>query len=181
MFLLSSLLVGVLAGFALRGDLRRLERLRVRYWPLVVAALALQLALFTILSVPGWLVPPLYVLSDLLALAWVGLNIRIAGMPLVGLGSLSNLVAILANGGRMPVDLALLARARGPAVARGVATGRDAANSVALNPHTKLALLTDRIPMPPPITWVGVYSVGDVLIWIGVAWLVAAAMRPVRM
>src|SRR6476469_3914039 len=87
--------VGVLRG----GALRNFAGLDLRWIPLVVASFALQLLLFTpFLHRPliAVAVEPLYILSMGMAAAWVALNWRIPGMPLIALGLLSNLIAIVA-------------------------------------------------------------------------------------
>jgi hypothetical protein len=148
---------------------------------LIFLALVIQVAIFTNWSPePPAFVPILYVFSDLIALVWLGRNIRIAGIPCVALGSVSNLAAILANAGRMPVDGALLTRARGTAAEAAVASGHSATNSVIATGQTRLSWLTDRFLLPPPFPFPTVFSVGDLLIGLGVAWLIAAGMRPPR-
>ncbi|TMD09582.1 MAG: hypothetical protein E6J01_01475 [Chloroflexi bacterium] len=178
MSLLSAIPVGVLAGFLLGGRLSHLERLRLRWWALIVSALAIQVVVFTAVApVPSGAIPFLYLLSNGLACAWLVRNIRVAGVPCISLGSLSNLAAIALNGGRMPVDQTLLTRSRGAAFALGVAQGRTQTNSVITDAHTRLVWLTDRFLLPPPFPFPVVFSAGDVLIAIGVAWLIAAGMR----
>ena len=178
MSLLSAIPVGLLIGRLLGGRVRNLERLALHWWPLILAALAIQLVIFTsVVPVPDQAIPIFYVLSNGLAFAWLVRNIRIAGIPCVTLGSLGNLAAIVANGGRMPVDGTLLARSRGSAFANAVAHGQTASNAVIADAHTRLIWLTDRFLLPPPFPLPVVFSLGDVLIGIGVAWLIAAGMR----
>ena len=178
MSLLSAIPVGVLAGFLLGGRLSNLERLRLRWWALVVSALAIQVAIFTALvPLPSRAIPFLYLLSNSLACAWLMRNIRVGGVPCIGVGSLSNLAAITLNGGRMPVDRALLVRSRGAAFAQAVAAGQTPTNSVIADAHTRLIWLTDQFLLPPPFPFPVVFSAGDVLIAIGVAWLITAGMR----
>ena len=88
-----------------------------------------------------------------------------------------NLVAIATNGGRMPVDAALLTQTRGPAFAQAVAQHRVATNAVIADSATRLSWLTDRFVLPPPLPSPVVFSIGDLLIGAGVVWLVAAGMR----
>jgi Family of unknown function (DUF5317) len=178
MFLLIAILLGFAAGLIFGGRPGNLARLHLRWPGLVFVALAIQLVIFTSWSpVPPALVPILYILSDLIALVWLGRNIRIGGIPCVALGSVSNLAAILANGGRMPVDAALLTRARGAATAAAVASGHSATNSVIATGQTRLLWLTDRFLLSPPFPFPTVFSVGDLLIGVGVGWLIAAGMR----
>jgi hypothetical protein len=181
MFLLIAIVVGFAAGFIFGGRPRNLLRLHLRWPGLIFLALVIQVAIFTTwLPVPMSLLPFLYVLSNVIALVWLGRNVRIQGIPCVTLGGLSNLAAILANGGRMPVDAVLLSRARGAAAAAAIALGQSPSNSVLATDQTRLLWLTDRFLLASPFPFPTVFSVGDVLIGVGVAWLIAAGMRPPR-
>jgi Family of unknown function (DUF5317) len=109
--------------------------------------------------------------SYALLLALLVRNARLLGMPLVALGLLSNLVAILANGGLMPVRPSALAAAHLSYSAHN--------NSIeVVRPH--LAALVDRWAVPNWIPLGNVYSIGDVLIAIGVFLAIVAAMRAPR-
>ncbi|HEX9095968.1 MAG TPA: DUF5317 domain-containing protein [Candidatus Dormibacteraeota bacterium] len=179
MFLLIAILVGLAAGLIFGGRPGHLAGLHLRWPGLIFLALVMQVAIFTSwLPVPPSLVPILYVLSDVIALVWLGRNIRIDGIACVALGSVSNLAAILANGGRMPVDGILLAQARGAAAETAVALGHSATNSVIATGQMRLPWLTDRFLLAPPFPFPTVLSIGDLLIGAGVAWLIAAGMRP---
>jgi hypothetical protein len=178
MFLLIAILIGLAAGLALGGRPRNLVRLLLRWPLLILVALVIQLAIFTSwVPVPRTLLPGLYILSNANALVWLGRNIRIQGVPCVGLGAVSNLAAIVANGGRMPVDGALLARARGAAAETAVALGQSPTNSVLSSGQTRLPWLTDRFLLAPPFPFPAVFSIGDLLIGLGVAWVIVAGMR----
>ena len=178
MFLLVAIIAGFAVGLIRGGRPANLVRLQLRWPGLIFLALVIQVAIFTSwLPVPRSLLPWLYVVSNVIALVWLGRNIRLQGIPCVALGAVSNLAAILANGGRMPVDDAMLARARGAAAATAVALGQSPSNSVLATSQTRLLWLTDRFLLPPPIPFSTVFSLGDVLIGLGVAWLIAAGMR----
>jgi hypothetical protein len=179
MFLLIAILLGLGTGLMVGGRPGHLARLHLRWPGLIFLALVMQVLIFTSwLPVPRSLLPFLYVLSNVIALTWLGRNIRVAGVPCVAIGAASNLAAILANGGRMPVDGTLLARARGAAAEAAIASGQSASNSVLTTGQTHLLGLTDRFLLPPPFPFPTVFSIGDLLIGLGVAWLIAAGMRP---
>ena len=181
MSLLSAVAIGLLIGLITGGRLANLAALRIRWWALVVVGLVIQLLIFTpVLPVPHSWLRPAYVLSDLLALVFVLANVRITGMPAVALGSASNLVAIVANGGSMPVDAHLLSVARGATYARAVAAGQEPTNSVIAGPQTRLGWLTDRILIPPPFPLSTVLSIGDFLIAAGIVWVIVAGMDRVK-
>jgi hypothetical protein len=178
MFLLIALLVGFAAGLTSGGRPANLRQVHLRWPVLIFVALVIQVAIFTSwLPVPRPLLPFLYILSNVIALVWLGRNIRIQGIPCVALGAVSNLAAIVANGGRMPVEGALLVRARGAAAETAVALGQSPTNSVLSSSQTRLPWLTDQFLLAPPFPFPTVFSVGDLLIGLGVAWVIAAGMR----
>ncbi len=166
MFLLIAILLGVAAGMVMGGRPHNLVRVPLRWNGLIFLALSIQVLSSTDrLPIPSSLVPSVYVLSNLIALIWLGRNIRVQGIPCAMLGSVSNLAAIVANGGRMPVDGGLLLGALPPN--RVLATGQ-----------TRLTWLSDRFLLPPPFPFPTVFSIGDLLIGLGIAWLMVAGMRP---
>ena len=112
---------------------------------------------------------PVYVASTALVLAVVLRNLRLPGLALVAAGALSNMLAIVANGGYMPASAAALAFL-GKAVNPGYSN-----SAVVASPA--LAPLTDIFALPPFVPFANVFSIGDVLISIGIAVVIAGAMR----
>src|SRR5262245_669866 len=111
MFILYALVIAVPLGFLLGGKAAGLAELRIR-WPwAITAGLVTQLVLFSspLVYVVGDWGPFVYVASTSVVVAAIAVNRRITGMPIVALGALSNLVAIVANGGYMPADLGAMA------------------------------------------------------------------------
>jgi hypothetical protein len=171
MFILYAVLAGLIVGLVTGGSAGRLGDLRFSWAPLVAGGMALQVLLF---STPlgdglGAWAPVVYVISNLAVLAAVWRNLAIPGLPLVLIGGASNLVAILANGGSMPVSPDAL-MALGRAAPTGYANSRPVAD-VLLGP------LTDIFPMPAWLPLANIFSIGDVLIAVGAAIAVAAAMH----
>jgi hypothetical protein len=171
MFILYAVLAGLIVGLVTGGSAGRLGDLRFSWAPLVAGGMALQVLLF---STPlgddlGAAAPAVYVVSNLAVLAAVWRNLAIPGLPLVLLGGASNLVAILANGGYMPVSPDALV-ALGRAAPAGYANSR-LIDGVLLGP------LTDIFPMPAWIPLANIFSIGDVLIGLGAAIAVATAMH----
>lgn len=173
MFMLWAIPAGIIAGLALGGRFDNLSRLRFRWGALALAGLLVQVLLFTPAgeALAGGLLPLLYVGSTLVVFAAVVRNLRLPGMPLVALGAVSNLAAILANGGSMPASEAALVAAGLPTVDHG--------NSVVVE-NPALEPLTDIFAIPAGVPFANVFSVGDVLIAVGIAWLIAATMRESR-
>jgi Family of unknown function (DUF5317) len=165
---------GLLVGFLLGGRIDGLARLRFRWAWLALAGLAAQVFLFS--GSVDWLIgsagPVLYVGSTVLVLAVVVGNLRIPGLWLVALGAVSNLAAILANGGYMPSTPEAYAAA-------GLEADASFSNSILVS-HPRLAPLTDIFAIPEAWPMSNVFSVGDVLICLGVAATIALAMRSAR-
>jgi len=171
MFMLWAIPAGILAGLAGRGRIGALSDFRFRWGGLAVAGLLVQVVLFTQTGndLAGGSGPALYVLSTLAVFVAVVRNLRVPGMAIVALGSLSNLAAISANGGAMPADPAALATAGldGP----GAHTNSVVVANPALQP------LTDIFAIPASWPLANVFSVGDVLIGEGIVVVIALAMR----
>ena len=109
----------------------------------------------------GRLRPAVYIASNLAVLAAVWRNLAIPGLPLVLVGGPANLLAIVANGGYMPVSPDALA-AMGRLPSEGYSNSR-LVDGVVLGP------LTDLFAMPAWVPAANVFSVGDVLIGVGAA------------
>jgi hypothetical protein len=154
-----------------RGRLGALAELQLRRPWLVLAAIAIQIGIISV--VPGdvgALGEPLHMLSYLLLGAFAWSNRRIAGVPIVALGGFLNVLAITVNGGVMPADPDALAAA-GKTVEAG-----EFINSKAVT-DPKLGFLGDIIATPGSLPVSNVYSVGDVLILLGAFVLLHFACR----
>jgi hypothetical protein len=171
MFILYALPIGVLAGLVAGGRLGGLEGVRIRWSWLALAGLLIQVLLFfaPVAERVGSMGTPIYLGSSLLVLAVVLRNIRLTGLSLVALGALANLAAITANGGQMPASAAAMA-------ALGKTINAGYSNSV-LTERPALGPLTDIFALPAGLPFANVFSVGDLLIGVGVAWAIAAAMQ----
>ena len=162
---------GLILGFVARGSLDGLFSLGFRWGPLAIAGLLVQLVLFTPFgdALAGNLGPAIYIASTVAVLVAVARNWRLTGMPIVAVGSLSNLVAITANGGFMPASQEALEIA-------GFAGPGDHTNSVVLA-DPAFRPLTDIFALPAGVPLANVFSVGDVLIGVGILVVIVAAMR----
>lgn len=171
MIILIAIPIGIVAGLLARGSLGNLAGFRFQWGWVAVAGLVIQIALFTPTgdAITGSAGPAIYVASTAVVFLAVLRNIRLPGMPIVALGSLSNLAAIIANGGSMPADPAALATA-------GFIDAGSHTNSVVLE-NPALQILTDIFAVPAGIPLANVYSIGDVLIGIGIVVLIATLMR----
>ena len=167
--IVAAVVVGLLVG----GSLRNFERLRVHWWMLAFAGLALQLApVPRIADVPMWAIGAgMLAASYVLLLTFLTVNRWIPGAGLMAVGLVLNLAVVAFNGG-MPVAAGAIDRAGGSAAV--LADGGSAKHHL-MNDSDVLTPLGDVIPIPPPIGVV--LSVGDVLLYLGIGWFVVQVMR----
>ena len=152
------------------GRPSRIASLRLRGLWLFFLAFGIQVVAFPFAFLP-WTTGEdaakvLWLVSYCCLLAAAVLNRRIVGAQVVALGMGLNLVAILANGGRMPATPGAME-----------AAGLDFAvkhNSVAAA-EPDLPWLVDRFAAPEWVPLTNVFSVGDVVIALGALALVFAA------
>jgi hypothetical protein len=169
-FILYAIPIGIGVGYLLGGHLEDLAGLRLRWVPLALIGLAVQIAIFSepLGSIVGDAAPAIYVASTVAVLAAVLRNLHIPGIALIGIGASCNLAAIVANGGYMPADPAALGSVGGP--------GAGPSNSVVVA-EPALQPLTDLFALPTWMPFANVFSIGDVFIGIGIAATIALAMR----
>jgi Family of unknown function (DUF5317) len=169
-FILYAIPIGLVSGWLLGGRLEGIAGVRFRLAPLAVVALAVQVVLFSPLAdgLPSDAGRVIYVASTVVVFAVVLANLRLTGVPVIVIGAAANLAAIIANGGAMPASSSALAEFGGEI---GPHT-----NSVALA-HPVLEPLTDVFATPTWLPFANIFSIGDVLIGVGVAVALAASMR----
>ena len=169
------LVLPVAAGIALAllagGDLRRLADLQFRGIALFYVAIGIQVLAFPFPFLP-WhtgdgVGRALWLVSYALLVAAAFVNRGIAGVPIIAVGMLSNVAAVLANGGHMPVL---------PSALRAAHRSFHVHFNSAANASPHLAWLVDRWAVPHWLHVGNVFSVGDVVIAIGAALLVWSAM-----
>lgn len=160
----------VLASVPLaRGRLGALADLPLRMPALALAAIGLQILVISV--IPGGdqaIHTTLHLASYALLGAFAVANRRIVGVPVVALGGLSNFVAIAANGGVMPTHPDAV-----EAVASTAAEG-EFINSRVIE-DARLQFLGDVFATPTSLPLHNVFSIGDVILLIGVFVLVHAA------
>ena len=165
------LALAVFAGILAGGSLRFLERIRVHWWGLAPVALVLQSMPISVGSADrAGLAAATLVVSYVLLLAVVAVNRRVPGAALMATGLMMNLAVVALNGG-MPVSRDAV-RAAG---ADGVIVIEDGAKHHLMTSADVLQPLADVIPVPAPFGVV--LSIGDVLLYGGMAWWCFAVTR----
>ena len=146
------------------GRLSALAAVRFRQMWLLVAALALQVLIISVIpTAPAVILAALHIGTYLLAACFLMANRSIPGLLIVGVGAAMNLLAIAANRGVMPASRAALERA-----AMLEEMPRTFTNSAAVS-RPELGFLGDIFAVPDALPFANVFSVGDVFIVLGVA------------
>jgi hypothetical protein len=173
--LLYSIAAGLLLGRLAGGRIGNLEHVRFAWWPLALAGLAVQLALFAgpVAQHVGSEGPVIYVASTLVVLVALLRNLALPGLAIIAIGAVLNLIPVIANGGAMPSApeawLALNGVAALPV--------SHFSNSVLIGPDTLFPFLGDVFVWPRPLPLANVFSIGDAIIAVGGVVFLVAAMR----
>jgi hypothetical protein len=173
-FILYAIAIGLLLGSLVGGRWSALGSIPFRWAPLILLGFVTQIVLFSdaVAERVGAAGPPLYIVSTLMVGAAVVRNLRIPGMPLIVLGAASNVAAILANGGFMPAAPEALA-------SLGKSAPTIYSNS-AVVAQPAFEFLTDRFALPRWLPFANVFSVGDILLGVGVVMLIVISMSRAR-
>jgi hypothetical protein len=145
------------------GRLGALVELRLRHLWAVYAALGLAVLAVGLPGLPDGLRSLLLVAAYPVGAVFLAANWRVPGMLLTALGAALNLLAIAANGGVMPASPAALATA-------GLAVDEAGFQNSAVLADPRLAFLGDVFAVPASWPLSNVFSVGDVLIAVGLGW-----------
>lgn len=170
MLIVVAAVLGVLAVRLTGRPLSRLAKLRFTAVWLVPLALAVQVVTISFTPPGPEVVYRVIHLATYVALgAFVWLNRRIPWLWLVALGGACNMAAISANGGVMPASPDALRRA-------GLSESDGFTNSDVVD-DPRLAALGDVFATPEWLPLANVFSVGDVLLVVGLALLVLRACQ----
>lgn len=144
------------------GRLARLATIPLRRRWTILAALAIQVVIISVIprTLPGEVAAAVHLASYALTLVFIVANWRVPGIAVLVAGGLANLVAIGANGGVMPASQRALE-----------ISGRVAPEDAFMNSRPQdgahLLILGDIFALPAGIPLANVFSVGDVLLVVG--------------
>ncbi|NLD73898.1 MAG: DUF5317 domain-containing protein [Chloroflexi bacterium] len=185
MILLVALIVALLAALIRGGRISALGEVRFRAGWLAIVALAIQAVVIYLPHHTGtgpWSLGALFLAGSYVALvAVVVLNRHTPGMLLIGAGLAMNYLAMASNGGYMPIAPDALEQAGlGHLALAGEVGSRILATKDILLPReqTLLWVLSDILVIPDTLPISSVFSVGDVVVALGVCWFFQRAMAP---
>jgi hypothetical protein len=167
--------LAIALGYVFGGRVRRLEKLRLRWWWFAVAGFAIQFVPLPEGEAGRDLLVRTAVLaiSYTLLLAFGAANLRLPGMILVVVGLAANFLVIAVNGG-MPVSEGALRTSDQPELIELLRESGSDKHHL-LTEEDRLTFLADVIGIPSPVAQA--ISVGDVFVYVGLVLLIVAAMR----
>ncbi len=182
-YMIVPVLLALLVGFLRGGHVRNLANMSIHHaWiPLVMFFLQFIIVLFPqgqsalFLGFRPWVLITTYTLL----IAFLYVNRGLPGMKLILLGAMLNMAVILANGGYMPVTSEALERSGHLDLVvvhgeHGYVLGSK--DIVLAEEQTRLQFLSDVVGIPETFPVSATFSVGDIFIMAGAAWLIYRMM-----
>jgi hypothetical protein len=174
MILVVAVALGLAAGFLkAKRSKEPYQPIELKYfWLVLVAAIPQFLAFFiagTRDRIPDQWIPIILIATQIILLVFVWMNRTVPGIWIMGLGLLMNLAVISLNGGWMPITPETLTRLGAPANSWQIGSRSGFSKDMVLaKESTNLWLLSDILTLPTWIPYHVAFSIGDVLIAVGV-------------
>lgn len=170
--IIESVLVSFILGIIRKGKFLNFGMVKIRFATFFIAGAVIQALLFKMATVDGsalsrFLFDHLYwihLLSYVFILIPFVFNHNYKSLYVMGTGTCLNLLAILANGGQMPVALPEVYEANFDL------------GHILLTAETRLSFLSDVIFIGPPYPLPKIISVGDICIMVGVFYFIQQVM-----
>ncbi len=167
-------LYGVLIGYLGGGRLSHIQQVESPNFWLIVGGFVLR---FAIVIVPLGGATWISLIGMGLVLAGTLWGLRTPGMTAICVGAGCNLLVMLANGGRMPVSIAMAQRLNLDTLIERLGEGQFHDYTV-LTGETTLPFLADILPYFSLLFFQPyVISIGDYILGIGVVWFLVKAMK----
>lgn len=166
-----------------RSAFRQIARIPIRAAWLILAAVVLQLPLLRSGTGPVSelrIQQTLFLSSFAVLLVFIWINRHIRGVLIIGAGVLLNLVVILANSGFMPISpltLEAINPATGPNEWQEGFHYAFSKDIILSKEKTNLWFLSDVFLLPPPYPSPAAFSAGDIVIAIGIIYLMITDSR----
>ena len=177
--LLDVMVYSLIIGLLRRGKLEGLADLPIKKVGLIISAFLIQFILvffgerdFQLFSKIGVY---LHIFSYILLLIALWYSREIKGMKILAVGVVINFIAVLANGGQMPVSAKALLKANMNDMLP-LLNSRSYVVHTLLTEKSHLKFLADIIPLPPPYPRPRVLSIGDIVMSIGLFILIQRSM-----
>jgi hypothetical protein len=178
---LTALLIGILVGFLLKGNIKNIDVEKIKAPYLAVIAFSIEFILFTLvrkgLLSSGNITYILYLTQYILILLFIYKNRKDYSFLVIGIGIILNALAIFLNGGAMPVSPEAMVKAGIISSINEVKETMASSEGLYIiqNSNTLLPFLGDVIPLKHFRHYV--ISIGDIFISIGLIWYIIKEMK----
>jgi hypothetical protein len=182
MFIIYAFLLGIAAGYLRGGRIKNLTQLPLLYNGLAFSAFFIQIIIFSDI-LPLKVLPPVliiffHILSYILLIVFIFLNRRNRSLWIIALGICLNGLVVLLNGGYMPTLPEKLSNTSMNRFATPLQEGNAVHNSISMDQNTLLPWLGDIFSLPSWLPLSNVFSIGDILIGLGIFLYFFIHMKP---
>lgn len=168
--LVLTFVVSIVVGLVRGGNLAKLSVSRLDGYFILFLGVAIRAILSLNISegLSNWYIWVLQGVSHTCLLIAVWSNIRLPGFKLIFAGLICNTIVILANQGRMPVSREALITSGQEEAIGGLLAGSSPTHQLLQGTTTRLPWLADIFALPAWWPLAVAFSIGDVLIALGV-------------
>ncbi len=182
MLLLFLIIAAFLLAILKYRNIKNIENKNIKFYWLILLGFVIQIAIFNekfAQSELNYLTPVLYILSLIVLLIFLLTNFKeYNGIKVTTAGFILNIMVILANKGYMPQSLKQLAISGQTEKIKLLMKYGHFYNATVMSAKTRLNLLGDRILLSMFGKFKTVYSIGDIIIMIGIAIFVFELFAP---
>ncbi|NSW91694.1 MAG: DUF5317 domain-containing protein [Firmicutes bacterium] len=181
MFILYAVILGIIIGYLVGGKVKFIVQKPLKHIWLAISGFLIQILIFS--NITGFQFEKttmviLYGISYILILSFVFINRKVPGIMLIGIGIILNATVIFLNGGHMPASIESLEKTSIGKQAEILRQGSTTNNSQTITEDTLLPWLGDIFYIPSWMPFSNVFSIGDVLIAVGVCVYLILGMKP---
>ncbi len=182
MLLLFLIIAAFLLAMLKYRNIKNIENKNIKFYLLILLGFVIQIAIFNekfAQSELNYLTPVLYILSLIVLLIFLLTNFKeYNGIKVTTAGFILNIIVILANKGYMPQSIKQLALSGQMEKIKLLTKYGHFYNATVMTNKTRLNLLGDRILLSLFGKFRTVYSIGDIIIMVGIAIFVFELFAP---
>ncbi len=168
--LVAGVVVAILVGYLRKGKISNFEYVKIKLWYLVTVAFLIQFISINAQFVNDRLFYLLHLLSYVIIMSVFIINRHLFSVWIIGAGHIMNFIVIAFNDGKMPVRMTeriMTLTGGNPYFDRG---------HMMLTEMTKFKIFADLFVLDVPVIPISVFSIGDVLLVVGIFILVQKGM-----
>ncbi len=182
MLLLFLIIAAFLLAMLKYRNIKNIENKNIKFYWLILLGFVIQIAIFNekfAQSELNYLTPVLYILSLIVLLIFLLTNFKeYNGIKVTTAGFILNIIVILANKGYMPQSIKQLALSGQMEKIKLLTKYGHFYNATVMTNKTRLNLLGDKILLSLFGKFRTVYSIGDIIIMVGIAIFVFELFAP---